>query len=287
MFGSDSKPAPNRFSELVASLSLSGHVAIVTGANHGIGAATAVRLARAGAAVLVTFLRIEEAGHAGTPRAYHEGRALGAESVVEEIRAGGGTAESVEADLSDGSIPAELFDVAEAAFGPVDILVNNASSWIADTFSMSDTDDYGRGLQRVSAETIDHQMAVDMRAAALLISEFARRHETHELAWGRIIGLTSGGPLGFPHEVSYGAAKAALENYTMSAAFELADRGITANVVHPPVTDTGWVTEDVRSAVEHDRHLIHVADPEDVAEIIAFLVSDEARLLTGNVIRLR
>lgn len=59
---------------------------------------------------------------------------------------------------------------------------------------------------------------------------------------GRIVGMSSGGPDAFPEEVSYGAAKAALENYTMSAAYELADLGITANIVHPPVTDTGWIT---------------------------------------------
>ena len=79
-------------------------------------------------------------------------------------------------------------------------------------------------------------------AAALLIAEFARRHIARGADWGRIIGLTSGGGLGFPEEVSYGAAKAAQVNYTMSAALELAPYGITANMVHPPVTDTGWVT---------------------------------------------
>ena len=79
-------------------------------------------------------------------------------------------------------------------------------------------------------------------AAALLISEFARRHIARGADWGRIIGLTSSGDLGFPEEVSYGAAKAAQVNYTMSAALELARYGITANMVHPPVTDTGWVT---------------------------------------------
>ena len=76
---------------------------------------------------------------------------------------------------------------------------------------------------------------------------------------GRIVGLTSGGPAGFPEEVSYGAAKAALENYTMSAAAELAPFGITANIVHPPVTDTGWVTDDVRAFVAASRDHHHVA----------------------------
>ena len=73
----------------------------------------------------------------------------------------------------------------------------------------------------------------------------------------------------------------------MSAAFELANRGITANMVYPPVTDTGWVSDTVRQAVQQDTHLIHIAQPGDVANVIAYLASDHARLITGNVIHLR
>jgi len=87
--------------------------------------------------------------------------------------------------------------------------------------------------------------------------------------------------------VSYGAAKAALENYTMSAAFELAHLGITANMVYPPVTDTGWVTNEVRRHVEERSDLIHIVEPDEVARIIVYLVSEEARLITGNIVRLR
>lgn len=99
--------------------------------------------------------------------------------------------------------------------------------------------------------------------------------------------MTSGGPLGFPSEVSYGAAKAALVNYAMSAALELGAYGITSNVVYPPVTDTGWVTDAVRTFVEESPEQFHVASPEDVAEVIVYLASDAARLITANVIQLR
>jgi 3-oxoacyl-[acyl-carrier protein] reductase len=99
--------------------------------------------------------------------------------------------------------------------------------------------------------------------------------------------LTSGGPLGFPDEVSYGAAKAALTHYAMSAALELGAYGITSNVVHPPVTDTGWVTPAVEEFVAQSRELFHVARPEEVAEVIAFLASDHARLITANALHLR
>ena len=81
--------------------------------------------------------------------------------------------------------------------------------------------------------------------------------------------------------MSYGAAKGVLERYTLAAAAELADFGITANMVYPPVTDTGWVTDDVRQAVGR------VASPDEVAEVIAYLCSDAARLVSGSVIQLR
>jgi 3-oxoacyl-[acyl-carrier protein] reductase len=194
---------------------------------------------------------------------------------------------AVECDLSDPASPATLFDAAERQFGPVDILVNNATGWLADTFAAAATDRHGRSLQPVSAASWEQQFRVDAMAAALLIGEFARRHIARGADWGRIIGLTSGGALGFPEEVSYGAAKAAQTNYTMSAALELAAFGITANMVYPPVTDTGWVTDAVRAEVAARRDLIHIATPAEVADVIAYLASDEAALITGNVITLR
>jgi len=180
-----------------------------------------------------------------------------------------------------------LFETAEQELGAVDILVNNATGWVQDTFTPASTDRLGRSLQPVTQETWAQQFGVDAMAPALLIAEFARRHAARGATWGRIIGLTSGGTLGFPEEVSYGAAKAAQENYTMSAAAELAPLGITANMVHPPVTDTGWVTDGVREFVAGSRHLTHVATPDEVAQVIAYLASEAAGLVSGNVIHLR
>ncbi|HEY7145411.1 MAG TPA: SDR family oxidoreductase [Streptosporangiaceae bacterium] len=259
----------------------------MTGANHGIGAATAVALARRGCAVLLTYLRLQDEADPGTPQAYRDHRAGTADAVVAQIEAAGSRAVAIEADLCDPATPAVLFDAAEERLGPVSILVNNATSWLADTFKPGVTDRLGRLLQPVTAQTWQRQFSVDAMAAALLIAEFARRHVARGATWGRIIGLTSGDGLGFPEEVSYGAAKAAQVNYTMSAALELAAYGVTANVVQPPVTDTGWVTTAVREFVaSSDRH-VHVASPEDVAEVIAYLASDEARLITANEITLR
>jgi 3-oxoacyl-[acyl-carrier protein] reductase len=270
-----------------AEFDLSGHTALVTGANHGIGAAIARGLAASGAAVLLSYLRLHDPPDPGTPDAYGANRASGADEVVEEVRSYGGRAEAVEADLRDTASAQGLFDAAERAFGPVDILVNNASGWTIDTFVPRETDRLGRSLTRVSPETIEAVFSVDARGSALLIAEFAKRHISRDATWGRIIGLTSGGPLGFTEEVSYGAAKAALENFTMSAAFELAPYGVTANAVYPPVTDTGWVTPEVRDVVERSNELIHVASPDDVADVIVFLCSERARLITANVIHLR
>lgn len=265
----------------------STHTAIVTGANHGIGAATAEALARRGCAVLCAFLRVTDPHDPAAPRVYAERRSQDAGSVVARIRADGGRAAAVEADLSDPEVPPRLFDTAEAQLGPVDILVNNATGWVADTFAAGTTDRLGRSLRPVTAATWRQQFTVDAMAPALLIAEFARRHIARGARWGRIVGLTSGGDMGFPEEVSYGAAKAAQENYTMSAALELASYGITANMVHPPVTDTGWVTDSVREAVAASPALVHVASPAEVAGVIAYLASDAAALITANVITLR
>jgi 3-oxoacyl-[acyl-carrier protein] reductase len=270
-----------------APFDLSAHVALVTGANHGIGAATARTLSACGARVLITYFRVHDEADSGIPEAYRRHRALDAEHVLAAIRAAGGQAITVEADLADPATAVRLFDIAEAELGPIDILVNNASGWLADTFTTEARDQFGRRLLRVSSETFERQFAVDARGAAVLIAEFARRHVERTARWGRIVGLTSGGPNGFPGEVSYGAAKAAFENYTMSAAFELAQFGVTANIVYPPVTDTGWITDDVRRYVERRQDLVHIAEPDDVARVIAYLASDEARLITGNIVRLR
>ncbi len=264
---------------------LRGHVALITGANHGIGAATARALTDCGAAVLISYLCLSDPND--LPKAYRANRAQDASEILATIRSCGGQASAQEVDLRDSAMIPKLFDFAEAEFGPVDILVNNATGWVADSFAADGEHITDSKSASVSATSHDQVFGVDARGGALLIAEFARRHISRKAHWGRIIGLTSGGPLGFPAEVSYGAAKAALENYTMSAAFELAPFGITANMVYPPVTDTGWVNEAVREHVQQSSDLIHIVEPEEVAALIAFLVSDLARLITANIVRLR
>jgi len=244
---------------------MTGHTALVTGANHGIGAATCLALAQRGAAVLASYLRVQDPPGLELQQEYRDRRGQDAAAVAGQIRAAGGRAVAVEADLADPGAAARLFDAAEEHLGPVDILVNNATGWLADTFTPVTTDRHGRVLQPVTVAGWEQQFRVDAMAPALLISEFARRHIARGADWGRIIGLHSAGEFGFPQEVSYGAAKAAQADYTMSAAAELARYGITANMVHPGVTDTGWVNDAVRRMVAESTVLFHVASPADVA----------------------
>jgi 3-oxoacyl-[acyl-carrier protein] reductase len=273
--------------EAVTGDGLAGRVAVVTGANHGIGAATAQLLAERGASVLLTYWRVYDVPDSATPETYRRQRAQTADTLVATIRERGGQAVAVEADLRDPATPPRLFDTAEAAFGPVAILINNASGWTQDTFKPSSTDRHGRRLRQLTSTTASQLLEVDARGSALMIAEFARRHVARAADWGRVVGLTSAGAEGFPEEVSYGAAKAALTSYHLSAALELASYGITSNVVHPPVTDTGWVTPSVRELVATSQRHVHVAQPEDVAEVVVYLCSERSRLITANVLTLR
>ena len=261
---------------------VAGEVALVTGANHGIGAATAIALADRGADVLVTYLRSVNDG-----TEYGKTRSRDGSSVKSAIVARGRACHTVEADLSDPDTPLRLFDDAETLLGPVSILVHNASGWRKDSFGAGGRDSLGRAQNPVTAESIDAQLHVDARAGALLMAEFIRRHRVRGARWGRIVTLTSGEGRAFPGEVSYGASKAALISYTLSAAAEMAADGVTANVVYPPVTDTGWITDEVREFVESDHDHHHIASPDEVAEVIAWLCSGAGRIVTGNVIRLR
>ena len=268
---------------------LSNRTALVTGANMGIGAASAVSLARCGAAVLVSYLAMNDpADDAVFPLAYRDARSRDGAWVVDAIRREGGRAEAFEADLVDEQTPAHLFDHAERELGPIEILVLNATGWqCPDSFSSGRDDQVGRPLQPITAEAFTAQFAVDARATALLIAEFARRHRERGASWGRIVSLTSGGRDGFPGEVSYGAAKAALESLTLSAAWELGKHGVTANLVHPPHTDTGWFTPEVEREAIAASPLGHYAQPEDVAEVITYLCSPAAGFITGNRIQMR
>ncbi len=267
---------------------VAGRTAVVTGANCGIGRAAAERLAAHGANVVLTYLRMPADAHKGDPAfpaEYDEQRATDGHTVAEAIAAAGGSARAMEADWSDPAAIQGVFDFAEKQFGPVEILVLSASSWLADSFAPEVDDRFRRTLALVSPKSFDKQFSVDARGNATAIATFAERHIARGGSSGRIIAFTSGGADGFPQEVSYGAAKAALENYVKAAATELYTYGITANIIYPPVTDTGWVSDEVRN--EADKAGVRIAEPRDVADAVLFLASDEARWVTGTVLRMK
>ncbi|MGH2396367.1 MAG: SDR family NAD(P)-dependent oxidoreductase [bacterium] len=251
---------------------LNDRVVLVTGANHGLGAATAAAFAAQGAAVFITYL--------GPP---------GPDAVLHAIRSNGGRAESWEADLVDVAVIPRLFDRAEHTFGPVEVLVNNAA-WAQrpDTFVPAGADartEWGdRRLLTLSPELIDGHHAVNARAPALLIAEFARRHIARGARWGRIINVSTNGASGFRGHVSYGASKHALESYSSAAAVELGPYGITVSVVASGAMDTGWLTDHQKQTVIAKTPLKRVGTAEDVADVIVFLASEQARWLTGQLI---
>jgi 3-oxoacyl-[acyl-carrier protein] reductase len=267
---------------------LAGRVALVTGANHGIGAAIAKALAEQGARVFATYLRAQHSDDPALPSEYYEVRMRDAGWLVDEINASGGTAAASERDLSDSATIPLLFDEIEVALGPVEIVVNNAAHWEGDSFlGVGRGEDTGLARQPMTAERHDAHFAVNSRAVALIIAEFARRHMRRGADWGRIVSITSAGRDGFPHEASYGASKAALESYTFTAAWELGRFGVTANVINPSAVDTGWISPELAERVRNRSPFAHVMMPEEIAEAVVFLASHQARFITGQTLAFR
>ena len=115
-----------------------------------------------------------------------------------------------------------------------------------------------------------------------MMAEFARRHIERGARWGRIINVSTAGADRFPSEITYGASKFALESYSRSAAIELGKFGVTVNVVSLGPVQTGWITAELERAMLPTIPLGRIGSPEDVADVIVFLASDQARWLTGQ-----
>jgi 3-oxoacyl-[acyl-carrier protein] reductase len=250
------------------SLDLTGRVAIVTGASRrqGIGAAICRALIEQGAAVLFTSWQTydREQPHG----ADEDGPAAALEA---ELRQLGGRAVGLSVDLAAPAAAAQVIAAANERLGAPSILVNNA------THSTRD------GYERLDAATLDAHYAVNLRATALLSVTFARQYAGGP--GGRIINLSSGQGLGpMPDELAYAATKGAVEAFTRSLADGVAARGITVNAVNPGPTDTGWMSEAVKAALRSQMGLGRLGQPEDAARLVAFLASDAAAWITGQII---
>lgn len=281
---------------------LKDRVVVVTGANHGIGAATAMAFAEQGARVFINYFRAaaeaygciteEDAGKATEPsRAYYyRMQTKTADELVKAISDIGGKCYAWEADLSDADNIAKLFDKAEKELGSVDILVNNAAYGQCDTFIPASKLDEGEPfvgvfpMATVTADSHDKHFAVNSRAVALMITEYARRYIARGAKWGRIINISSDGAFAHPCAISYGASKYATESYTRAAAIELGPYGITVNVISPGAVQTGWITSELEKQIEETYPLRRMGRPEDIANAVVFFASEQADWITGQVL---
>ncbi len=273
-------------------------VVLVTGGNNprGIGAATARAFSAQESSVFIHFfrpVRDAEKDVKGISQPgwewYNAAQTMSGEGIAEEIRARGGRAEAWEADLSEPAVPLELFDRAERAFGPVQVLVNNAAHCDPDTFIPSKSGQrsiggLGSTMRTITAESHDKHFSVNSRAVALMMAEFARRHIARGAKWGRIINVSTDGAAGFPDEVSYWASKHALESYSRAAACELGTHGITVNTVSPGPVQSGWMSRELEEKIVPNIPLRRVGQPEDIADAIVFLASEQARWITGQLL---
>lgn len=232
---------------------LAGRRALVTGGSRGIGAATALRLAREGADVAITYER--SAGRAG--------------AVVAEIETLGRRALAIAADGADAAAVRSAVDRTAAELGGLDILVNNAGIFRAGPF------------EALTLEEIDRTLAVNLRAV-VVASQAAIAHMGEG---GRIISIGSNLAERVPEAgiTLYALSKAALIGFTKGLARDLGPRGITANIVHPGSTNTDMNPADGPHA---DAQLSRMAiprygRPEDIAGLIAWLASEEGRSVTG------
>jgi 3-oxoacyl-[acyl-carrier protein] reductase len=260
------EPAPDRR----PGGSLSGRVAVVTGVSRriGIGFAVARRLAGLGADLFVTSWSAHDRDQ---PWGADPGGMAAVLAELSGVVGGQRRVEHLEADFLDPQAPDRVMAAAVAAYGQVDALVcNHARSSEG-------------GLGELTAAELDACFAVNTRAVLLLAQAFAAQHDGRP--GGRVVLFTSGQQLGpMPGELAYATSKGALVGITPSLADVLADRGITVNTVNPGPTDTGYADEPTRQRVAGRFPAGRWGAPDDAARLVAWLCTDDAAWITGQVI---
>jgi 3-oxoacyl-[acyl-carrier protein] reductase len=230
---------------------LNGRIALVTGASRGIGAAIAVALAEAGAAVAVNYR--ERAGEA--------------DAVVAKIRDNGGRAIAIAADVSQAEAVARMLDHVASALGPIDILVNNAGMAIV------------RGIDDLTESDFDATIAVNLKSAFLCTQAVVAAMRAKK--WGRIVNISSGAARGAGAiGVHYNASKAGMEGLTRGYAARLVKDGITVNAVAPSLIETDMMRG--RSDLARNIPLGRLGHPEEVAQAVLMVIGND--YMTGQTI---
>ncbi|OIP26730.1 MAG: enoyl-[acyl-carrier-protein] reductase [Dehalococcoidia bacterium CG2_30_46_9] len=239
-------------------MSLQGKLALVTGSGRGIGRAITLKLASQGANIIVNFFRHRES----------------AEQTARDIEALGVKAEVIRANVGDPAKVNEMFDTIASKFGYLDILVNNAASGV------------GRSVLDVDVKAWDWTMDINAKAALLCAQRAARLMEGRE---GKIVNITSlGSSFVLPDYAIVGISKAALEALTRYLAIELAPKNICVNAVAASAVETEALKFYIKEGLVQDTHKTTPAGrmiiPEDVANVVAFLCSEEAFMIRGQMI---
>jgi len=251
-------------------IDLSGRIAIVTGASRlvGIGAATAHTLAAAGARVFLTYFLPYDASMPWGSQAHD------VEQQLSTLHALGARAYAMEANLAQPQTAARILEAVEGLLGPPSILVNNATH--------SEPGD----ILAMDAEQLDRHYAVNVRGMAMLCRAFLQGWKGS--TGGRIINMTSGQGVGpMADELAYATTKGAVEAFTVSLAPTAARQGVTVNAVDPGITDTGWISAELYQQFTAAAPFGRVGLPQDAANLITFLASEQGGWITGQILHAR